>query len=195
MDETKAIIEAVLFSAGREVSLKELQLLLEKSKEEIEEIIQNMNLDYAKSSRGIEIVKADENYQIASKSKYYDYIVKIIDKRNKPKLSNAALETLSIIAYNPRISRAEIEAIRGVNVDGTMYKLLEYGLIEESGKLEIPGRPMSYRTTHEFLKMFGYDSLDDLPELPKYKLDENQQIVLDDLVQEDKKEAPSPERV
>ena len=82
MDETKAIIEAVLFSAGREVSLKELQLLLEKSKEEIEEIIQNMNLDYAKSSRGIEIVKADENYQIASKSKYYDYIVKIIDKRN-----------------------------------------------------------------------------------------------------------------
>ena len=190
MDETKAIIEAVLFAAGREVSLKELQLLLEKSKEEIEEIIQNMNLDYAKSSRGIEIVKADENYQIASKSKYYDYIVKIIDKRNKPKLSNAALET-----YNPRISRAEIEAIRGVNVDGSMYKLLEYGLIEESGKLEIPGRPMSYRTTHEFLKMFGYNSLDDLPELPKYKLDENQQIVLDDLVQEDKKEAPSPERV
>ena len=189
MDETKAIIEAVLFSAGREVSLKELQLLLEKSKEEIEEIIQNMNLDYAKSSRGIEIVKADENYQIASKSKYYDYIVKIIDKRNKPKLSNAALETLSIIAYNPRISRAEIEAIRGVNVDGTMYKLLEYGLIEESGKLEIPGRPMSYRTTHEFLKMFGYNSLDDLPELPKYKLDENQQIVIDELIEA---EAPSP---
>ena len=91
------------------------------------------------------------------------------------------METLSIIAYNPKISRAEIEAIRGVSVDATIYKLLEYGLIEEAGKLDLPGRPMSYKTTEEFLKMFGYSSLDELPELPRYKMDENHQIVIEEL--------------
>ena len=141
---------------------------------------------YQKPKYGIEIIKTGDNYQLATRKEYYEYVYKIIDKRNKPKLSNAAIETLSIIAYNPRISRAEIENIRGVNVDGTMYKLLEYGLIEEAGKLDLPGKPMSYKTTNEFLKMFGYSSLDDLPELPKYKLDSNNQIVIDELVEQNK---------
>ena len=176
----KGIIEAILFATGREVASKELSLTLEKSKDEIEEIIHQMNLEYEDNNRGIEILKIEDNYQLTTKKEYYEYIYKIIDKRNKPKLSNAALETLSIIAYNPRISRAEIEGIRGVNVDGTMYKLLEYGLIEEAGKLDLPGKPMSYKTTNEFLKMFGYTSLEDLPELPKYKLDSNNQIVIDE---------------
>ena len=179
----KGIIEAILFAAGREVSSKELSLALEKSKDQIEEIVYQMNLEYKDNSRGIEIIKTEDNYQLATRKEYYEYVYKIIDKRNKPKLSNAALETLSIIAYNPRISRAEIESIRGVNVDGTMYKLLEYGLIEEAGKLDLPGKPMSYKTTNTFLKMFGYSSLDDLPELPKYKLDSNNQIVIDELIE------------
>ena len=179
----KGIIEAILFAAGREVSSKELSLALEKSKDKIEEIVYQMNLEYKDNSRGIEIIKTEDNYQLATRKEYYEYVYKIIDKRNKPKLSNAALETLSIIAYNPRISRAEIESIRGVNVDGTMYKLLEYGLIEEAGKLDLPGKPMSYKTTNTFLKMFGYSSLDDLPELPKYNLDSNNQIVIDELIE------------
>ena len=170
---TKGTIEAILFSAGNPVEIKDLQLILEKSKDEIEEIIKQMNMEYKDNSRGIEIVKADNTYQMASRKEYYDSIYKIIDKRSKPKLSNAALETLS-----------EIEAIRGVNVDGTMYKLLEYGLIEEAGKLDLPGKPMGFKTTPEFLKMFGYSSLKDLPELPKYKLDSNKQIVIDELVEE-----------
>ena len=182
-------IEAILFAAGREVSSKELSLALEKSKDEIEETIYQMNLEYKDNNRGIEIIKIEDNYQLATREEYYEQVYKIIDKRNKPKLSNAALETLSIIAYNPRISRPEIESIRGVNVDGTMYKLLEYGLIEEAGKLDLPGKPMSYKTTNEFLKMFGYTSLNDLPELPKYKLDSNNQIVIDELIET---EAPMP---
>lgn len=181
---TKGTIEAILFSAGNPVEVKDLQLILEKSKDEIEEIINQMNLEYKDNSRGIEIIKADDTYQMASRKEYYDSIYKIIDKRSKPKLSNAALETLSIIAYNPRVSKSEIEAIRGVNVDGTMYKLLEYGLIEEAGKLDLPGKPMGFKTTPEFLKMFGYGSLKDLPELPKYKLDSNKQIVIDELIDE-----------
>ena len=100
------------------------------------------------------------------------------------------METLSIIAYNPCITRAEIEAIRGVNSDGTIYKLIEYSLIEQAGKMDAPGRPMTYKTTKEFLRMFGMSSLDELPELPKYKLDENKQIVIDEIIDD---EAPSPE--
>lgn len=108
----KGMIEAILFAAGKEVNIKELSLILEKSKEEVEEIIYEMNLEYKDKNRGIEIVQCDDNYQLATRKEYYDSVYRIIDKRNKPKLSNAALETLSIIAYNPRISRAEIEAIR-----------------------------------------------------------------------------------
>ena len=114
----------------------------------------------------------------------HEYLYQIFDKRVKPNLSQAALETLAIIAYNPKITRAEIENIRGVNSDGTIYKLLEYDLIKNDGKLDAPGKPTVYSTTSNFLKMFGLNSLKDLPELPKYKLDENQQIVIEDLIEE-----------
>lgn len=179
----KSIIESILFVSGQVVTISELQIVLEKSKEEIEKIIQEMQEQYKQESRGIEIIKINDGFQLCSKKENYEYIYQIIDKRSKPKLSKAALETLSIIAYNPKITRAEIEAIRGVNVDGTIYKLLEYGLIEEGGKIDLPGRPMSYKTTDEFLRMFGYSSLNDLPELPKYKMDENHQIILDEIIE------------
>ena len=181
----ESIIEAILFSAGRPVEKKELVLSLEISEEEIDNIIDKMQKEYENQNRGIEIIKIEDSYQLCSKKELYEYIYPILDKRNKPKISNAALETLAIISYNPRITRAEIEAIRGVSADGCIYKLLEYGLIEEAGKvIELPGKPMSYKTTQEFLRMFGYKSLKDLPELPKYKLDENRQIVIDELVEE-----------
>lgn len=190
----QAIIEAILFSVGRAVTKNEFILTLEISEEELEKIIVKMQEEYNKEERGIEIIKVDNSYQLCTKKELYEYIYPILDKRAKPNLSNAALETLAIIAYNPKISRAEIEAIRGVSADGCVYKLLEYGLIEESGKLDLPGKPMSYKTTNNFLKMFGYSSLEELPELPKYKLDENQQIVIDDIVEEKELEAPEPER-
>ena len=182
VEKVKSIIEAILFSAGRQVSIKELMLTLEMPQEDIENIIAAMQEDYKNEKRGIEIIKVNDSYQLCTKKELYDYIYPVLDKRSKPNLSNAALETLAIIAYNPKITRAEIESIRGVSADACIYKLLEYGLIEESGKSDLPGKPMTYATTNEFLKMFGYSSLDDLPELPRYKLDENQQIVIDDLV-------------
>ncbi len=181
IEKAKSIIESIFFATGRIVSIEELQMALEMPKEDIEKILNNMQESYKDEKSGIELVKMNDGYQLCSKKENYDYIYQVIDKRSKPKLSNAALETLAIIAYNPKISRAEIEAIRGVNVDGTMYKLLEYGLIEEAGKLDLPGKPMSYKTTDEFLKMFGYITLDELPELPRYKLDENHQIVVEEL--------------
>ena len=179
IEKSKAIIEAILFAAGRIVKISELILVLEKNEEEIHTIIKSMQADYKANNRGIEIVQVEEGYQLATKKELYEYIYPILDKRTKPNLPTAALETLSIIAYNPRITRAEIEAIRGVSADACVYKLLEYGLIEEAGKADLPGKPMTYKTTDEFLKMFGYTSLKDLPELPRYKLDSNKQIVID----------------
>ena len=193
IEKIKSIIEAILFSAGRAVSKQELALNLELSKEDLEKIVESMREEYKSFDRGIEIIKIDESYQLCTKKELYEYIYPIIDKRAKPNLSNAALETLAIIAYNPRITRAEIEAIRGVSVDGCMYKLLEYGLIEEAGKTDLPGRPMAYRTSKDFLKMFGYSSLEDLPELPRFKLDANKQIVIDDLIEEETKKEDKQE--
>ena len=214
IEKSKAIIEAILFAAGRIVKTSELIFALEKNEEEIHTIMKSMQEDCKENNRGIEIIQVEDGYQLATKKDLYEYIYPILDKRTKPNLSTASLETLSIIAYNPRITRAEIEAIRGVSADACVYKLLEYGLIEEAGKIYLPGKPMSYKTTDEFLKMFGYQSLKDLPELPRYKLDSNQQIVIDELIENEenhntednivqkeevnephsKQEAPMPER-
>ena len=196
INHKKAIIEAILFSAGRQVEKKELLLALEISENDLDAIISSIQEDYKKEDRGIELIKINNSYQLCSKKDLYEYIYPVLDKRTKPNLSTAALETLAIIAYNPKITRAEIEAIRGVSADACVYKLLEYGMIEEAGKVDLPGKPMSYKTTNEFLKMFGYTSLEDLPELPRYKLDENHQIVVDEILeeQEGKTEAPMPER-
>jgi len=184
IDKTKSIIESILFSAGRIVETKELMAILELSNEDIDTIIQSMKVEFDEQNRGIEIIKIDNGYQLCSRKEYYDYIYPIFDNRAKPNLSAAAIETLSIIAYNPKITRAEIEQIRGVNSDGTIYKLLEYNLIEEVGRLDAPGRPTIYSTTKEFLKMFGISNLDELPELPRYKIDENEQIVIDEIIEE-----------
>lgn len=202
INQLKSIIEAILFAAGRPVSQKEIMLSLEISEEDIENIITSMQEEYKESIRGIEVIKINDSYQLCTKKELHDFIYPVLDKRSKPNLSNAALETLSIIAYNQKITRAEIESIRGVSADACVYKLLEYGLIEEAGKIDLPGKPMSYQTTNDFLRMFGYSSLEELPELPRYKMDENKQIVIDELVEQrenlnnekEKIEAPMPER-
>ncbi len=207
INKTKGIIEAILFAVGREVKIKELMSALELSSSEIITIIESMKQDYLEQNRGLQIINIGESYQLCTKQEYYEYLYSILDKRNKPNLSQAAIETLAIIAYNPRITRAEIESIRGVNSDGTIYKLLDYNLIEETGKLDAPGKPGTYGVTSEFFRIFGFNSLEELPELPRYKLDENKQIVIDDIIEEKEKqnsneeinnteplEAPAPER-
>lgn len=203
LDRKKAIIEAILFSAGRVIKINELMAILEISSDEIISIVNNMGEEYAKNNMGIEIIKVEDGYQLATKKEMYEYLYPIFDKRSKPNLSQASMETLAIIAYNPKITRAEIEQIRGVSSDATIYKLLEYNLIENVGKADLPGRPTMYSTTESFLKMFGLTSLDELPELPKYKLDENEQIIIEDILPKkeesnkadvEKMEAPMPAR-
>lgn len=193
-DKLKGVIESILFAAGREVKISELMSALEASSDEIISAVNNLKEEYKEEGRGLEIINVEDAYQLCTKKDNYEYIYPVFDKRSKPNLSTAALETLAIIAYNPRITRAEIETIRGVNSDGTLYKLLDYNLIEEAGKLDAPGKPMTYKTSKEFLKMFGILSLNELPALPRYKLDENRQIVIDEILEEKDMEAPMPER-
>ena len=186
IDKMKAIIEAILFASGRPVEIKELISALELPEEDIIQIIESMKADFQEANRGIEIIKVESGYTLCSKKEYYDYIYPLFDNRAKPNISNAAMETLAIIAYNPKITRAEIESIRGVNSDATIYKLLEYNLIEDAGKSDLPGKPTVYQTTEEFLKTFVISNLDELPELPRYRLDENEQIVIDDIIDKNK---------
>jgi segregation and condensation protein B len=184
IEKAEAIIEAMLFATGSVITVKDIMNIIEIGAEDIERIMQKMRTKYDAVDSGIELIKVEDGYQLCTKKEYYEYIYPLFDNRSKPSISNAALETLSIIAYNPKITRSEIDSIRGVNSDGTIYKLLEYNLIEEAGKLDAPGKPTMYKVTKNFLKMFGISSLDDLPELPRYKLDENEQIVIDDVIKE-----------
>ena len=181
ISEQKAIIEAILFAAGKEVEIEKFMSVLELSRKEIELILGQMRLEYQEKNHGIEIIKVNNCYQMATKKELFDYIYPLFDNRAKPNLSSAAMETLSIIAYNPKITRAEIDNIRGVSTDGVLYKLQEYNLIEDAGKMDAPGRPTMYRVTNEFLKTFGLTSLDDLPELPKIKEEMPEQLEIENL--------------
>ena len=187
IEKAKAAIEAILFACGREVKINELMSALELNGEDIMLILESLKSEYEREDRGIELIRINDGFQLTTKKEYYEYIYPIFDKRSKPNLSSSALETLSIIAYNPKITRPEIEAIRGVSSDAVMYKLLEYNLVEAVGKSDAPGKPTMYEVTSEFYKMFGLASLDELPELPRYKLDENQQIVIDEIIENNEK--------
>ena len=186
-NKLKGVIEAILFSLGRIVKIKELMTILEESSDRIIETIGKMAKDYSNDDRGLEIVRVEDGYQLASKKEYYPYLYQLIDKNVKPNISQASLEVLSIIAYNPRATKSDIDLIRGVDSAASIYRLLEYNLIEQAGKADLPGKPMTYKVTEEFMKVFGLKSLKELPKLPKYKLDSNRQIVIDEL-EEDVKE-------
>ncbi len=180
-EKLKGVIEAILFAAGRVVKIRELMALLEVNSDEIISTIAELEKDYAEEGRGLEIVRVEDGYQLASKKEYHEYIYPMLSKGAKPTLSQASLEVLSIIAYNSRATKADVDTIRGVDSSASIYRLLEYNLIEQAGKADLPGKPMTYRVTDDFLKMFGLKSIKDLPELPKYKLDSNRQIVIDEL--------------
>lgn len=186
-EKAKGIIEAILFSTGRIVKTKELMSILELGEDEIISLLSEMIQEYQAESRGIEIIRVNDGYQLSSKKEYYEYLYPAFDKRTAPTLSQASLEVLAIIAYNPRITKADIDSIRGVDSSGTVYRLLEYNLIEQSGKADLPGRPMTYKTNDEFLKMFGLHNIKELPTLPRYKLDSNRQVVIDEIEPEPKK--------
>ena len=137
-EKLKGIIESILFASGRVVKAEELSSLLELDKKKLSELIEEIKNDYKKDSRGLSIIEVEDGYQLATKKDYFEFLYPIFDKRIKPKLSAQALEVLTIIAYNQRITRSEIDEIRGVDSSGPMNKLLEYNLIDQAGKSDLP---------------------------------------------------------
>ena len=174
IEEKKAAIEAILFAAGREVKVNEIMSSLEIGEEEAITILNSLASDFNEKKSGLKIIRMDDSYQLATKTDYHQYIYPIIDKRNKPNLSNAALETLAIIAYNQPVTRVRIEEIRGVGCDAMIRKLAAKALIKEVGREDTPGKPILYGVTDEFMDAFSLTSLDELPELKEMKEDFDQ---------------------
>lgn len=159
------IIESLLFASGEPVSLDKISSVLEIEKNIVKKIIEDMKEYYRDMKRGIMIREINGNYQLYSKLEYGEYVKKLFQTPVKHSLSQAAYETLAIIAYNKPIAKAEIDSIRGVNSESAIAKLIERGLIREAGRMDMPGKPILYETTEEFLRCFGLSSYDDLPPL------------------------------
>ena len=166
LKELEGAIEGILFAAGDPVPVERICFVLEQDKETVESVCQRLADQYSYERRGVRLVKLDSSWQMCSAPEYADYIRKTLESRKPAKLSQPALEVLSIIAYFQPVTRAYIEQVRGVDSSYTVGLLLERELICEAGRLSVPGRPMQFRTTKNFLRAFGLSSLDDLPELP-----------------------------
>lgn len=167
----EASIEAILFSMGEAVELERIAQAIEHDVDTTRRMIENMMDKYEAEDRGIQIVEYNGAYQMCTKEELYDSLIRIAHIPKKQVLTDVLLETLSIIAYKQPITKVEIEAIRGVKSDHAVNKLVEYELVEEVGRMDVPGRPILFGTSEEFLRSFGIGSLDELPILNQDKLD------------------------
>lgn len=164
-NEKEAILEAVLFAMGEAVSLEKLSAAIESGMEETRELLEKMKKGYQKTARGIQLIEMDGSFQLCTKPVVYEALSRVVQVPQKYVLTDVLLETLSIIAYRQPVTRVEIEKIRGVKCDHAVNKLVEYELVEEVGRLDVPGKPILFGTTEEFLRHFGVDALDALPEM------------------------------
>lgn len=164
--EIKAAIEAVLFAAGAPVEADRLANALETELKAVKTAADELITEYNASERGLTIIKLNDSYQMCNKKEYGEYIRRVMDLRRNTPLSQAALEVLAVVAYNQPVTKAFVEQVRGVDCSGVIGSLTAKGLVEERGRLELPGRPLLYGTTENFLRCFQLSSLDDLPPLP-----------------------------
>ena len=171
-EQLKAAIEAVLFTMGGAVELKLLAAAVELEPEETKELVEELAAEYDANMRGMKITRLDDSYQMCTRKEYYEALIRVASQPKRHVLSDVVLETLSIIAYKQPITRTEIEQIRGVKSDHAVNKLVEYGLIEEAGRLNAPGRPILFKTTEPFLRNFGLPTLEELPVLGATQLEE-----------------------
>ena len=176
MMEQLCELEGILFASGEPVHEEKLMQVLGVEQEQLERMITALSDEYDAGQRGMMIVRLDRRYQMVSRPRYAESIRRVLEVRRPPTLSAAALEVLSIIAYRQPVTRAYIEQLRGVDSSNTVLTLLDKGLIEACGRLDVPGRPMIYQTTPAFLRTFSISSLDELPELPELEELERRQI-------------------
>ena len=166
-EQLQRAIEAILFAAGERVDISRLAAALETDEADIEKVADTMADQWAFERRGIRILKLEKGYQMVSSGEMADYITSVLETRKPPKLSSSQLETLTIIAYYQPATKAMVEQIRGVDSAYSVASLMNKRLIEEAGRLNVPGRPIQYKTTPDFLRTFGLSSLEELPPIDK----------------------------
>lgn len=183
MSELTSAFEAVLFSGGEPQSIDRFSQVFDITPEKVVKVMEALKKKLNEQKSGLELLRLDNTYQLATKAEYADYIKKMFDIRRRTPLSPAALEVLAVVAYNQPVTKSFIEQVRGVDCSGVVTTLVEKGLIEERGRLELPGKPLLYGTTKNFLRCFGINDLSELPPLPKNENAEEstaEQIPLDE---------------
>jgi segregation and condensation protein B len=170
--EMQSIIEGILFTMGEAVPIEQIAMAIDNDVEITRRIINQMKDNYSQKHHGIMILELENSYQMCTKKEIYEYLVKIAKQPRKYILTDVLLETLSIIAYKQPVTKMEIEKIRGVKSDHSVNKLVEFTLVEEVGRLDVPGRPIQFGTTQEFLRRFGVSSREDLPIIEPNQLED-----------------------
>ncbi len=178
MDKTQIIkaIEAVLFASGEPVSIERISALFEISKKETEKLMGEVIAHIENADLGFEVLTLADSFQLATKKDYSDYVKAALDMKRRVPLSPASLEVLAVIAYNQPVTKSFVEQVRGVDCTSVISSLVEKELIEERGRLELPGRPLLYGTTKNFLRCFSLSSLEELPALPNKEADYSEQL-------------------
>lgn len=195
IEKTEAAIEAILFTMGESVEAEKIAVAIEHDVDTTVRIIHNMMDKYENEDRGIKIIELEGSFQLCTKEEYYDNIIRICSQPRRYTLTDAALETLSIIAYKQPVTKIEIEKIRGVNSDRSVNKLVELELVKEVGRLDAPGRPMLFGTTEEFLRTFGVGSIDELPVISEDMVEQYKEEAEYEIASELKEEAMNEEQL
>ena len=195
IEKTEAAIEAILFTMGESVEAEKIAVAIEHDVDTTVKIIHNMMDKYENEDRGIKIIELEGSFQLCTKEKYYDNLIRICSQPRRYTLTDAALETLSIIAYKQPVTKIEIEKIRGVNSDRSVNKLVELELVKEVGRLDAPGRPMLFGTTEEFLRTFGVGSIDELPVISEDMVEQYKEEAEYEIASELKEEAMNEEQL
>lgn len=177
----EAIIEAVLFTMGKSVELKQLAVAIDQSEKIAKRVVEHLQRRYRQENRGMQILELEGAYQMSTQAKYYENLIRVAAAPKKQVLSDVVLETLSIIAYRQPVTKMEISKIRGVSSDHAVNRLVEYGLVYEAGRMDAPGRPALFATTEEFLRRFGVSSMTDLPTMNPEQEEEIRQEVQEEL--------------
>ncbi len=170
-EEMISAFEALLYASGEPLSIERTAQVFEIEPEEVVAVMDGLAQRLKKNKSGLELVRMENTYQLATKTEYADYIKKAFDIRRRTPLSPAALEVLAVVAYNQPVTKSFIEQVRGVDCSGVVTTLIEKGLVEERGRLELPGKPLLYGTTKNFLRCFSLNDLTELPPLPKTEND------------------------
>ena len=195
IEKTEAAIEAILFTMGESVEAEKIAVAIEHDVDTTVKIIHNIMDKYENEDRGIKIIELEGSFQLCTKEEYYDNLIRICSQPRRYTLTDAALETLSIIAYKQPVTKIEIEKIRGVNSDRSVNKLVELELVKEVGRLDAPGRPMLFGTTEEFLRTFGVGSIDELPVISEDMVEQYKEEAEYEIASELKEEAMNEEQL